>query len=294
MTLHVLVFGRTGQVATELRRLAGPELKITSLGREEADLAAPESLTGVIEATAADIIINAAAYTAVDGAEADEALATRINGEAPGAMARAAAARGLPFLHVSTDYVFDGSKAGPWVEGDHPAPLGAYGRSKLAGEEAVLAAGGDHVILRTAWIFSSHGRNFLRTMLRVGAERENLTVVDDQRGCPTAASDIAATLIKIARAFQQGQGHPGIFHYAGAPAITWCGFAREIFARADWMRAPEIQPIASADWPTPAARPRNSVLDCSRVRDVFGIEQPDWRLALDKAMAELRLAGASG
>jgi len=294
VTLHVLVFGRTGQVATELRRLAGPDLQITALGREEADLARPESLGPVIEATEADAIINAAAFTDVDGAEADEALATRINGEAPGAMARAAAARGLPLLHVSTDYVFDGSKAGPWVEGDHPAPLGAYGRSKLAGEEAVLAAGGDHVILRTAWVFSSHGRNFLRTMLRVGAERENLTVVDDQQGCPTAASDIAATLIKIARAFQQGQGHPGIFHYAGAPAITWCGFAREIFARADWMRTPEIQPIASADWPTPAARPRNSVLDCSRIRDAFGIEQPDWRLALDKAMAELRPAGASG
>ncbi|HLS19433.1 MAG TPA: dTDP-4-dehydrorhamnose reductase [Paracoccaceae bacterium] len=290
MTLHLLVIGRTGQVATELQSLAGPDLQVTALGREDADLAAPENCASVIEAAGADVIINAAAYTDVDGAEADEALATRINAEAPGVMARAASARGLPFLHISTDYVFDGSKPGPWVEGDSPAPLGAYGRSKLAGEQAVADAGGEYLILRTAWVFSSHGRNFVRTMLRVGAESESLNVVDDQHGGPTAAADIAKALVTAARAFQQGRGRSGIFHYAGAPAVSWCGFAREIFARADWMRTPKIQPIRTEDWPTPAARPRNSVLDCSRIEETFGIPQPDWRVSLDHVMVELRPA----
>lgn len=288
MTLRLLVFGHTGQVATELQALAGPDLQVTALGRAEADLSIPGRSAAAIKASAADVIVNAAAYTDVDGAEAEEALATRINGEAPGEMARAAAARGLPFLHISTDYVFDGSKRGAWVENDCPAPLGAYGRSKLAGEQAVAAAGGEHLILRTAWVFSSHGQNFLRTMLRIGAERERLTVVDDQQGSPTAATDIAQTLVVIAKAFQQGRGRSGIFHHAGAPAVTWCGFAREIFARADWMRPPEIQPIRTEDWPTSATRPQNSVLDCRRIEKAFGIRQPDWRVSLDRAMAEFR------
>lgn len=288
MTLLLLVIGRTGQVATELQNLAGPDLQVTALGRQDADLAAPENCATAIETTGADVIINAAAYTDVDGAEIDEALATRINADAPGVMARAAAARGLPFLHISTDYVFDGSKPGRWVEDDPPAPLGAYGRSKRAGEQAVAEAGGEYLILRTAWVFSSHGRNFVRTMLRVGAERESLNVVDDQHGGPTAAADIAKTLVTVARTFQQGRGRSGIFHYAGAPAVSWCGFAREIFARADWMRAPQIHPIRTEDWPTPAARPRNSVLDCRRIEEAFGIPQPDWRVSLDHVIAELR------
>jgi dTDP-4-dehydrorhamnose reductase len=212
-------------------------------------------------------------------------------------MARAAAERNLPFLHVSTDYVFDGAKAGPWVEDDPPAPLGAYGRSKLAGEravmEAVAAAGGPHVILRTAWVHAGHGQNFVRTMLRAGAARPRLTVVDDQRGGPTAAADIAATLVAIARAFTAGRGVPGIFHYCGAPAVTWCGFAREIFARAHWMRAPEVTPIRTADWPTPARRPANSVLDCAKIRAAYGIAQPDWRVSLGPVLAELKAQDAA-
>lgn len=305
MSLRLLVFGRSGQVATELLRLAGPDLRVTALGRAEADLAEPASCAAAIEAAAragrADAVINAAAYTAVDRAEAEEALATTINGRAPGAMARAAAARDIPFLHISTDYVFDGAKQGPWLEDDPPAPLGAYGRSKLAGERAVLAAGGRHLVLRTAWVHAGHGANFVRTMLRAGlraelkagAARPRLTVVDDQIGGPTAAASIAAALVAVARAFAAGRGTPGIFHYCGAPAVSWCGFAREIFARADWMRPPEIVPIGTADWPTPARRPANSVLDCAKIRAAYGLGQPDWRASLGPVLAELRARHAA-
>jgi dTDP-4-dehydrorhamnose reductase len=291
VTLRLLVFGRTGQVATELLRLAGPGLGIAALGRHEADLADPAACAAAVAGTEADVVVNAAAYTAVDRAETEEDLATRINGEAPGAMARAAAARGIPLLHVSTDYVFDGAKQGAWVEDDPPAPLSAYGRSKLAGERAVAAAGGRHAILRTAWVHAGHGGNFVRTMLRVGATRPRLTVVDDQRGGPTAAADIARTLVAIASAFAEGRGASGVFHYCGVPATSWCGFAREIFAQASWMTAPEIVPIRTADWPTPAARPANSVLDCTRIRAAYGIGQPDWRASLGPVLAELREAG---
>jgi dTDP-4-dehydrorhamnose reductase len=207
-------------------------------------------------------------------------------------MARAAAERSIPFLHVSTDYVFDGGKGGTkngaWTEDDPPAPLGAYGRSKLAGERAIAQAGGRHVVLRTAWVFAGHGQNFVRTMLRAGAARPRLTVVDDQRGGPTAAGDIAAVLVAIARALAEGRGVSGTFHYCGAPAVSWCGFAREIFARADWMAAPQIVPIRTEDWPTPAARPANSVLDCAKIGAAYGIRQPDWRVSLGPVLAELR------
>ena len=181
---------------------------MTALGRAEADLADPESCARAVAAAETDIVVNAAAYTAVDRAEQEEAVATTVNGEAPGAIARAAAGRGLPFLHVSTDYVFDGSGDGPWTEDDPPAPLGAYGRSKLAGERAVAAAGGAHAILRTSWVHAGHGANFVRTMLRAGASRPRLTVVDDQRGGPTPASAVAATLVALAHAFANGRGVP--------------------------------------------------------------------------------------
>lgn len=285
--LLILVFGQTGQVATELARLGGSDLAIQTLGRADADLADPDACAACVAATDADVIINAAAYTAVDKAEEDEALAHTINADAPGAMARAAAARGLPFLHISTDYVFDGSGNSPWTEDAPTNPLGAYGRTKLAGEEQVRAAGGPHVILRTAWVFSAHGNNFVKTMLRVGAERDRLTVVDDQHGGPTAAADIARALIAIARAFHAGRGISGTFHFCGQPATTWCGFAREIFARAGWAKVPEVVPILTKDWPTPAARPANSVLDCTRLHDAYGIAQPSWRAGLSDILKEL-------
>ena len=285
--MKLLVFGKTGQVATELARLAGPDLMVTCIAREIVDLADPGRAADAIAWADADAVINAAAYTAVDRAEEEEPLARAINAEAPGAMAQAAAARGLPFLHISTDYVFDGAKDGAWVETDPVAPLGAYGRTKLAGEEAVAAAGGPHAILRTAWVFSATGSNFVKTMLRVGRDRDRLTVVADQHGGPTAAADIAAALVAMARALVAGQGASGIFHFCGAPATTWHGFASAIFARTGWQSTPEIAPITTADWPTPATRPANSMLDCTRIAEIFGIDQPDWRTSLDSVLKEL-------
>ena len=291
MALKICLFGRTGQVATELQRRVGPAVSVTALSREDADLTKPESCAAAVRAAEADVIINAAAYTAVDKAEDEEDLATRINAEAPGAMAAAAAARGLPFLHVSTDYVFDGSHDRPIAEGDPVAPLSAYGRSKRAGERAVAAAGGAHAILRTAWVFSAHGSNFVKTMLRVGADRDQLRVVDDQTGGPTAAHDIADALIAMARAYGDGRGVDGVFHYSGTPATTWCGFAREIFRQADGLNPPEIVPIRTADWPAAAVRPAHAVLECRLIREAYGIAQPDWRASLAAVLAELQQHG---
>ena len=207
-----------------------------------------------------------------------------INGAAPAAMARAAAQKGVPFLHVSTDYVFDGSGETPWKPDDPTGPLGAYGRSKLAGEDGVRAAGGRHAILRTSWVFSAHGANFVRTMLRLGRERDALRVVDDQTGGPTAAGDIAATLLTMARALKDGASG-GMYHFAGAPDVTWAGFAREIFARAGLAVA--VTGIPSSDYPTPARRPANSRLDCTALETGLGIPRPDWRESLDRVLGEL-------
>jgi dTDP-4-dehydrorhamnose reductase len=285
--MRLLVFGRSGQVATELARAAAAEgLALTALGRAEVDLADPQACARAIAVAEADAVINAAAHTAVDRAESEPDLAGRINAEAPGAMAAAAAARGLPFLHLSTDYVFDGTPGRPWRENDPPAPLGVYGASKLEGERAVAAAGGWHVILRTAWVFSAHGSNFVKTMLRLGAERDELRVVDDQRGGPTPATDIAAALLVIARAFAAGRGVPGTFHYAGRPAVSWADFAEAVFA-ARGGPAPRIERIATVDYPTPARRPLNSVLDCSRIARAYGLAQPDWRPGLARVIEEL-------
>lgn len=285
--MKILCFGRTGQLARELDALSGPGLAVRCLSREEADLADPAACAARVAGAEADVVINAAAYTAVDRAENEPDLAHAVNAVAPGAIAAACAARGLPFLHVSTDYVFDGSGERPWREDDPTGPLGVYGRTKLAGERAVAAAGGAHAILRTAWVFSPHGTNFVKTMLRVGAERERLTVVDDQHGGPTPADAIAAALVVMARAMAEGRGETGVFHFSGAPDVTWCGFARAVFARTGWARVPEIVPIATADWPTPARRPANSRLDCRRIAAAYGLERPDWGAGLDRCITAL-------
>ena len=278
--MRILVFGETGQVARALAARA----PVTALGRDRADLSDPEACAAAILASDAEAVINAAAYTAVDRAEREETLATVINGAAPAAMARAAAQKGVPFLHVSTDYVFDGSGETPWKPDDPTGPLGAYGRSKLAGEDGVRAAGGRHAILRTSWVFSAHGANFVRTMLRLGRERDALRVVDDQTGGPTAAGDIAATLLTMARALKDGASG-GMYHFAGAPDVTWAGFAREIFARAGLAVA--VTGIPSSDYPTPARRPANSRLDCTALETGLGIPRPDWRESLDRVLGEL-------
>lgn len=285
--MKALVFGTTGQLGIELGRRTPPGAAVTALGRDRADLADPAGCAAAIAATDADLVINAAAYTGVDQAENDRDTAHLVNAETPGAMARAAAARGLPFLHVSTDYVFDGSGSRPWREDDQTAPLGVYGQTKLDGERAIAAAGGPHAILRTSWVFSAHGRNFVKTMLRLGAGRETLSVVDDQRGGPTAAADIADALWTIATAFRSGRGQSGIFHFSGAPTVSWAGFAEAIFAASSRAAPPQIKRIATADYPTPARRPTNSALDCSRIRAAYGMDQPDWRVRLSEVIREL-------
>ena len=282
--MKLLVFGQTGQVARELQARAGPDLEIVALGRDRADLEDPAACAEQVAQTGADAVINAAAYTGVDRAEEEEARATVINGAAPAAMAEAAVRRGVPFLHVSTDYVFDGSGGAPFAPGDRPAPVNAYGRSKLAGEEGVRAAGGQAAILRTSWVFSAHGANFVKTMLGLSQTRDALSVVDDQIGGPTPADDIAATLITMARAMLAGQGG-GTWHFAGAPAISWAGFARETFAQAG--RDVAVTGIPGSDYPTLAARPLNSRLDCATQETDFGIKPADWKAGLARAIAEL-------
>ncbi len=280
--MTVLVFGQTGQVARELARRAPDAVY---LGRAQADLADPAACAAAIRAHAPDVVINAAAWTAVDRAEAEEDAALVVNGAAPGAMAQECAARGIPFLHVSTDYVFDGSGTAPWKPQDPVAPLGAYGRTKLAGEQAVRAARGRHVILRTSWVFSAHGANFVKTMLRLGADRPALRVVADQIGGPTPAGGIAAALLAMAHALRQG-ATGGTYHYAGAPDTSWACFARETFALAGLAVA--VEDIPTEAYPTPARRPLNSRLDCAALTADFGITRPDWRQALAGVVSELK------
>jgi dTDP-4-dehydrorhamnose reductase len=279
--MRLLVFGHTGQVARELQRLPHD---ITALPRASADLSDPKACAAIIRDARADAVINAAAYTAVDRAEEEEPLATVINGDAPGAMARACADRGLPFVHVSTDYVFDGTGTRPWTPQDAVNPVNAYGRSKLAGERAVTAAGGQAAILRTSWVFSAHGNNFVKTMLRLSETRDALSVVADQIGGPTPARGIAQALVTMAQAMAEGQGG-GTYHYAGTPATSWACFARETFALAG--RAVTVTDIPSADYPTPAARPMNSRMDCRELETDFGIKQPDWKAALAEVIHEV-------
>ncbi len=283
--MNVLIVGQTGQVATELIRRAPADATVTSLGREVADLGDPGACAKRIAEAEVDLVINAAAYTAVDQAESEEALAHTLNAEAPGAMARAAAARDRPFLHISTDYVFDGSGTQPWKTTDATAPLGAYGRTKLAGEQAVRAAGGRHAILRTAWVVSAHGKNFVKTLLRLAETKDRLTVVADQIGCPTPAAALADALWAMARRLQTDPSVAGTYHFAGSPPTSWADFARAIFDQAG--RSVEVVDIPTSAWPTPAPRPLNSRLDTSTTRTVFGIEPPDWRVGLTAILTEL-------
>ena len=277
----ILVFGKTGQLARELAAHEG----VICLGRDQADLSDPAACAAAIRAHKPQAVINAAAYTAVDKAEEEEALATQINGVAPGAMAEACADLRIPFVTVSTDYVFDGTGSAPWQANDATAPINAYGRSKLAGEEATRTAGGTHAILRCSWVVSAHGNNFVKTMLRLGAAREALTIIADQIGAPTPARDLARACLKMAQQLQQDPGKSGTYHLQGTPEVSWAGFAREIFAQAEVACA--VTDIPTTDYPTPAARPLNSRLDCTALETVFGISQPDWRQGLKDILKDL-------
>ncbi|MGY6531689.1 dTDP-4-dehydrorhamnose reductase [Glycocaulis sp.] len=291
---RLVIIGKTGQLARELitqGEAAG--WQVTALARDVADLSDPEGAGKALAAALpAHAVINAAAYTAVDRAESEEALAHIINGEAPGALAKVCADAGIPFLHVSTDYVFDGNKATPYTETDATAPQGAYGRSKLAGEEAVMAAGGQWLIARTAWVYSPHGANFVKTMLRLGKTRDEMRVVDDQQGCPTVAHELARCLLVAAAAMVEDREAGGLYHLAGAGETSWAGFAEGIFSRAEphWRRRPVLRRITTEEYPTPARRPANSRLDCAKFEAAFGTRPEHWEMSLDTVMAALREA----
>jgi dTDP-4-dehydrorhamnose reductase len=277
----ILVFGKTGQVARELQQLG----TVTALGREEANLSDPKACADAIRHHAPDAVINAAAYTAVDQAEDEEAVATAINGDAPTAMAKACAQLGIPFVHISTDYVFEGTGQDPWRSQDQTAPQNAYGRSKLAGEIGIADSGGTYAILRTSWVVSAHGANFIKTMLRLSETHHTLNIVGDQIGGPTPASDIALACLQIAEQLIQDPSKSGTYHFSGAPDVSWADFADEIFDQAG--KSLTVTPIPTTDYPTPAQRPLNSRMDCTATKRAFGIERPDWVTGLKTILDDL-------
>jgi len=285
MTRPILVTGGTGQLVSALAAAPG----VRRAGRPDFDFDRPETIEAAIRAASPRLVVNAAAYTAVDAAERDADAAYRANRDGPAILARVCAEADIPLIHVSTDYVFDGAKPDPYTETDPVAPQGVYGASKLAGEQDIMASGAKAIILRTAWVYAPTGKNFVRTMLTLGKTRDRLTVVADQHGCPTTAIDLAdAILAIIARLDATGwqPAYRGIFHAAGSGATTWFGLAVATFEEAGrhGAKVPEVAPIATADWPTPAKRPANSRLDCSRLHEVFGIRLPHWRDSLTRTV----------
>ncbi|HYP71367.1 MAG TPA: dTDP-4-dehydrorhamnose reductase [Variovorax sp.] len=302
--MNVLLFGANGQLGQELLRALAPLGTVTATTRsgsladgspcDVADFNQPATLAALLDRVQPDVVVNAAAYTAVDRAEEDRDAAWRANADAPGVIARWCAAAGVPLVHYSTDYVFDGQGSRAYLEDDATAPLGVYGQSKLAGEDAVRAAGGRHLIFRTAWVYASHSANFLRTMLRVGAEREVLRVVADQVGTPTPAALIADVTAQVLQ-------HPGrlsgTWHLTASGQTSWHGFAEAIFAEAvsagKLARAPKVEAITTADYPTPAKRPAWSVLDNGRLQQDFGLQLPSWQDGLKQVMAGIAPAGTA-
>jgi dTDP-4-dehydrorhamnose reductase len=287
---RVLVIGREGQLARELARTKWPNgWSVTCTGRAGIDLRIPDQAAAAVTAASPDFVINAAAYTNVDMAESEPDLALLINAAGPAAVARACAKIGAPFLTLSTDYVFDGKKPGPYSETDAVNPIGAYGRSKAEGEALVRGALPGHVILRTSWLFSPFGTNFVRTMMRLGGQRPVVRVVADQRGSPTGAGDLARVVVTLCEAIKSGKGRFGTFHAVNAGATTWYDVARAIFDElaARNERVPQVTPITTAEYAAKAARPANSVLDCSRLESTFGVTMRPWPPALKECINEL-------
>ncbi len=295
MTLRLLVTGREGQVAQALLSLGGGDVQVTALGRPVLDLTDPQTIRHAIDTYAPDIVVNAAAYTAVDKAEEDEAAAFAVNAQGAGHVAAAAAQAGIPIIQLSTDYVFAGDKAEAYRETDATGPQGAYGRSKLAGEAAVAAANPAHAILRTAWVFGPYGNNFLKTMLRLAQTRDTLRVVADQVGTPTYAPDIAAGILAVAeRLVRAPAEHSGIFHMVAEGHTNWAGFAQEIFRQSRLAGGPAaaVEPIGTVDYPTPARRPANSRLDTTRFATRFDHRLPAWETGVTRCLAALNEAPA--
>ena len=287
--MRLVLTGASGQLGTAVRALAaGTGIDLVALDRAALDIADAGAVERAV--SGANLVVNAAAWTDVDAAESDLLGAWRANCTGPAELAEACRGAGAALLHISTDYVFDGSRKRPWTEKEPVNPLGAYGASKAEGEEAVRAVLDRHIILRTAWLFSATGRNFVRTMLRAGEARDELRVVNDRFGCPTAATDLAGAVLRIAEAVTQPKHkHWGTYHYCGAPVTSWFGFAEAIFAR--HAKPPRLVPIKGEDWPAPAPRPTYAALDCSRLKRDFAIVQPDWRPALGAVLDELGVTG---
>jgi dTDP-4-dehydrorhamnose reductase len=288
--MRLLLLGGSGQVGTELQTLPLPRgVEIVAPDEGALDLTDHDALDSVIAEGSWSAVINAAAYTDVDRAESEEAKALAVNGEAPARLAVATSRLGIPLVHISTDYVFDGRKGAPYVESDAPSPLNAYGRTKLTGEQAVARGNPRHLIVRTSWVYSPFGRNFVRTILRLAGERDRLTIVADQRGCPTAAQDVANTCLSLAlRCAANPQSGPyGLYHFAGGGEATWHEFAKAIVELAQLPRSIEVAPIRTDDYPTPAKRPLDSRLDCGALDRAFRIKPRPWRDALKDTIARL-------
>jgi dTDP-4-dehydrorhamnose reductase len=293
---RILILGRAGQLGRELEQIFADVGPVVAVDRESVDLADPDQTRDLVRRTAPDVILNAAAYTAVDRAEAEMPLAHAINALAPRILAEEAAERNALLVHYSTDYVFDGSKPESWTEDDSPAPLSVYGASKLAGEQAIQNSRARHLIFRTSWVYGPHGKNFLLTMLRLAGERDRLSIVDDQIGAPTTSAALARATREIvagvlAGRFGAAADWSGLYHMTCAGSVSWFGFAQAIFARASeqlGVKAPELIPIGTKDYPTPAARPRNSVLSNAKLHARFGVQLPSWQSALDEVIARLQ------
>jgi len=287
MTHSILVTGAGGQVAHELA-IAKSEHRIVALSKKQLDITDPKQINDAFDEYHPDVVINAAAYTQVDRAEDESELAYAINRDAVSKLAQACSRIDIPLLHISTDYVFDGNKSGAYNEDDETAPTGVYGASKAAGEAALQTVLERHVILRTSWVFSATGNNFVKTMLRFGGERDELNVVNDQFGCPTSAQSIAAALLHITERFLRGDAIEwGTYHYCGQPETTWHGFAGQIFQQARGFHNLKLNEIPTSEYPTPVARPLNSVLDCSKFMAQFNSAQPDWSEDLESILRQL-------
>ncbi len=294
----IAIIGRNGQLGWELVRQGGNlGLEMLALGSADIDITRPESIDGCLEPVAVQLVINAAAYTAVDLAETEKKRAFEVNREGPANLAAFCARAGIPLVHISTDYVFDGSKAGAYREGDLVAPIGIYGQSKAGGEAEVRRKSPEHLIVRTAWLYGVHGHNFVKTMLRLRKEKKTIKVVDDQTGCPTYAADLARAILSMADPILAGKKTRwGTYHFCGAGAVTWCGFAKAIFgiaAKYDTSATPKVIPITSAEYPTPVKRPANSVLDCSKIEEQFGIQPRPWIDSLTDMIDTLYLSSGN-
>jgi dTDP-4-dehydrorhamnose reductase len=290
--MKILVTGKNGQVGHALLTSLAGLGEVMALDRAQLDLADLDAVRHTVRSLAPDLIINAAAYTAVDQAETDSALAMRINGEAPGVLAEEAKKTGAALIHYSTDYVFDGSKAGAWTEDDVPAPLSMYGRSKLAGEQAIAATGAAHLILRTSWVYGLHGKNFLLTMLRLAQTRPELSIVDDQFGAPTWSRSIAEATAQIVRQRLRISEHSGVYHMSAGGRTSWYGFAQKIFAHPSNQHKPLLHAIPTADYPLPAKRPQNSALNSTKFQQTF-CSLPQWDEALADCLQERVTVAAS-